>query len=183
MEHKGSYILLTGLLIITLLVTVVGTTFSYFGVTKGDSQGETTIQVTDGTLIFKCDSDINAGTVNAGESLTVKTFTVTGSTTGSNNLGYELDLNVKTNTYADNTVYYTVTSTNTSSNGVTIQTTSVPVAIPTGESIIKVGTGSFAGPVENGTHTYTINIYRSNESYIANGEQSSFVASLDLIKA
>ena len=34
-----------------------------------------------------------------------------------------------------------------------------------------------------GTHTYTINIYRANESFIANGEQSTFVASLDLIKA
>ena len=182
MEHKGSYILLTGLLIITLLVTVVGTTFSYFGVTKKDSNGEQTIQVTNGTLIFKCDPNILAGYVNAGETLATKTFTVNGTVSGSNNLNYELDLNVGNNTFGDNNVLYTITSTNTSSNGVTIINSTQPVAIPNGTSSIKVGTGSFAGPVENGVHTYTINIYRSAESVVNEAEGPTFNATLDIVQ-
>ena len=53
----------------------------------------------------------------------------------------QLEKNVRNNTYTDGALVYTITSTNTSNNGSTIQTTSVPVAIPTGTSTISLGSG------------------------------------------
>ena len=168
MEHKGNYILLTGLLIITLLISVVGTTFSYFGAANRDVKGETTIQFSNGTLIYS-DPSISGGYVNAGETVVSKTFTLDGSITSANNLSYRVNLKVDNNTYGEGTLFYTITSNNTSSNGTTIQSSSLPVAIPAGTSTIEIGNGSFAGPVTDAKHTYTINVYRGESGVVPDG--------------
>ena len=168
MEHKGSYILLTGLIVITLLISVVGTTFSYFGAANRDVKGDTTIQFSNGTLIYS-DPSISGGFVNAGETLVSKTFTLDGSITSANNLTYKVNLKVDTNTYEEGSLFYTITANNTSSNGITIQSSTLPVQIPAGESIIEIGSGSFAGPVTDAKHTYTINVFRGESGVVSNG--------------
>jgi hypothetical protein len=177
MEHKGNYILLTGLLIITLLISVVGTTFSYFGAANRDVKGETTIQFSNGTLIYS-DPSISGGFVNAGETLINKTFTLDGSITSANNLTYKVNLKVDTNTYSEGSLFYTITSNNTSSNGITIQSSTLPVQIPAGTSTIEIGSGSFAGPVTDAKHTYTIQVFRGEESTTVDG--STFSGTLDV---
>ena len=171
MERKGNYIFLTGLLIITLLISVVGTTFSYFGATSRNVKGETTVQFSKGVVSFN-DETVEGGYVNPGEVIATKTITVNGTTSNADNLIYKFNFNVDNNTYPDGALLYTVNSANTSSNGTTIQSSSVPVSIPNGANIIEIGSGSFAGPVTKGKHTYTITIYRSDSVSTESGDYS-----------
>ena len=60
MERKGNYIFLTGLLVITLLISVVGTTFSYFGATSRNVKGETTVQFSKGVVGYN-EEEVQAG--------------------------------------------------------------------------------------------------------------------------
>ncbi len=171
MERKGNYIFLTGLLVITLLISVVGTTFSYFGATSRNVKGETTVQFSKGVVGYN-EEEVQAGTVNPGEVIATKTITVKGTTSNADNLIYKFNFNVNNNSYPDGALLYTVSSANTSSNGTTIQTSTVPVSIPTGANIIEVGSGSFSGPITKGKHTYTITIYRSDSVSTESGDFS-----------
>ena len=177
MERKGIYILIVGLLVVILLTNVVGTTFSIFGVANKTVKGEEIQILPKGTLIFNNPGAIKVGYVNAGDTLDTKKFTVSGKTDNSDNFPYVVNFNVE-NTYPDGVLYYTVNADNTSSNGTTFQSSSLPVAIPTGTSTIEIGSGTFAGPVRNAKHTYTITIYRA-EGTEASGE-SSFSGELDV---
>ena len=163
MERKGNFILLIGLLIITLCISVIGTTFSYFGATNRNMKGETTIQFSKGTLIFKDPGTFNGGFVNAGETLVTKTFTVGGKTDNAENLPYVINFNVE-NTYGDEVLFYTINAENTSSNGTTVQSSTLPVAIPSGTSTIEIGTGSFTGPIKSAKHTYTLTVFRAEST-------------------
>jgi predicted ribosomally synthesized peptide with SipW-like signal peptide len=163
---KGNMILLTIISVSTLLVAVVGATFAYFSATMG-SVSPNTIEVTSGSLStqFNESSKMDNYGANLGDVLFTKTFTVTGVVTGSTNLNYEALINVTNNTYTDGALVYTITSTNTSNNGSTIQATSVPVAIPSGASTITLGNGLFAGPTTTGsTHEYTLTITFANDA-------------------
>lgn len=161
---KGNMILLTIMSIATLLVAVVGATFAYFGALIKGGDTSPTFEVTSGTLSteYNGNANIDAGFVNTGEVIGSKEIIVTGIVTGSNNFKYELTLDITNNTYADGELFYTITSTNESSNGQTIATTTEPIAIPTGANIISIGNGVFAGPTTSGLkHNYTVNIVRN----------------------
>ncbi len=163
---KGNMILLTVIAVATLLVAVVGATFAYFSATMG-SVSPKTIEVTSGTLStqFSGTSSILNNGANVGDVLYSTKITVTGVVTGSTNLNYEGILNVRNNTYTDGALVYTITSNNTSNNGSTIQTSTVPVAIPTGASTISLGNGLFAGPTTTGSvHEYTLTITFANDA-------------------
>ena len=117
MERKGNYIFLTGLLVITLLISVVGTTFSYFGATSRNVKGETTVQFSKGVVGYN-EEEVQAGTVNPGEVIATKTITVKGTTSNADNLIYKFNFNVNNNSYPDGALLYTVSSANTSSRPV-----------------------------------------------------------------
>lgn len=171
MERKGNYMFLTGLLVITLLISVVGTTFSYFGATSRNVKGETTVQFSKGVVGYN-EEVVESGPVNPGDVVATKTITVKGTTSNADNLIYKFNFNVNNNSYPDGALLYTVSSANTSSNGTTIQSSTVPVSIPTGANVIEVGSGSFSGPVNKGKHTYTITIYRSDSVSTESGDYS-----------
>ena len=181
MEHKGNFILLSGLLIITLLVCAAGTTFSYLGAKANNSEGTTTIINSKGIVNAQFDPDINVGMVNAGETLFTKRFVISGSTSTSDNVTYELDLDVSNNSYPGNVLVYTINS--TKDNGLAIPSSTAPVEIPAGSSRIKIGSGSFSGPVNGGKHEYVITIYRKSDAPIMDGEASSFNAQLKVVEA
>lgn len=127
--------------------------------------------MTSGTLAtqFNGPSSVLSNGANIGDVIYTTNISVTGVVTGSTNLNYEAVLNVRNNTYTDGALVYTITSTNTSNNGSTIQTTSVPVAIPTGTSTISLGNGLFAGPTTTGSiHEYTLTI-----AYAYNAESNA----------
>ena len=187
-NNRGSMILLTVIAVCTLLVTVVGATFAYFGIALNGAESESTIEVTSGTLSVEYDSNskLEVGSSIPGSSLTDKAFTITGVVTGSTNLNYEVMLKVSENTYTDGALVYTITSTNTSNNGSTIETTSTPVLIPSGVSNIRIGIGTFAGPIVSGaTHSYSINIthaYTDDEALINANQDKSFKANLSVVQ-
>ncbi len=161
-NNKGQMILLIIIATATLVVAVAGATFAYFGISMENGKGDTTIEVTSGTISveYQDNSVIKAGALNPNDSVASKTFTVNGLITGSSNLNYEANLVINNNTYGDGELVYTITSTNDNNNGTIITSTTEPVAIPTGANTIVLGKGSFAGPITTGaTHTYTVNIY------------------------
>ncbi len=185
-EGKGNIILLTIIAVATLLVSVAGTTFAYFNAAMNGSDSPTTIEVTSGTLSVEYDGNATihqTGNVAANQELGKKNFTITGLVTGSSNLNYEVKMNVKTNTYAEGELVYTITSKNVSNNGTIITTTSDPVVIPAGASAINLGKGNFAGPVASGAeHSYTISIqYVNGQEVEAAGKE--FDATLSIGQA
>ena len=176
MERKGSNIFMMGLLVFILLISVIGTTFSYFGATNRNVKGETTVQFSKGTLIYS-DPTISGGTVNPGEVVLTKTFVLDGSISYSDNLTYKVSLNIDNNTYSDDALTYTISNTSSCSSK-PIEPSVTPVSIPSGESSIAVGVGSFSGPVTDCKHTYTLTITRSAEvgnqpgEFVINGNLS-----------
>lgn len=165
-SNKGNMVLLTIIAVATLLVAVVGATFAYFSATMDGSESSTTIEVTSGTLSVEYADNAKIGFTNpgVGELAAAKEFTTTGVVTGSSNLNYEASLVVTNNTFADGALVYIITSTNTSNNGKTIQSTTNPVVIPSGNSTILLGTGTFAGPTTAGSsHNYVVNITYANQ--------------------
>lgn len=184
-NEKGNIVLLTIISVATLLVAVAGATFAYFSATLPGTESPTTIEVTGGTVFVECSgsSTISAATtVEANASVGKRTLTVNGNVTGSTNLNYDAKLIVKNNTFADGELVYIITSTNTSNNGSTITSTSEPIAIPSGESTINLGSGKFAGPVPSGaTHTYSIEIKYVNEEGIESTGKT-FTAQISVAK-
>ena len=160
---KGSMVLLTIIAVATLLVAVAGATFAYFGVTINGGESSTTIEVTSGTLSieYNGDSKVTGGYVNQGEVVATKEFTITGVVTGSNNLNYEATLVINNNTYQQDELVYTISSTNEANNGTIIPSSQTVVGIPTGANTISLGTGIFAGPTTAGlTHKYVLTVTR-----------------------
>ena len=171
-NSKGNLIFLTVICVATLLVAVIGATFAYFNISM-TKDSDTTIEVTNGTIAteYQDNSKIRFETVEPGSLIMSKTFTINGLITGSSNLAYEIDLSINENTYLDNEIVYSISSTNDSSNGSIIPTSEERVTLPTGSNIAIIGKGLFAGPIQNGAiHTYTINIYAQDTIANANGK-------------
>lgn len=172
-NEKGNFILLMVLAIATLLVAVVGATFAYFGATMSNEGESTTIEVTSGTLSieYEDNSKINNGSVASGSVIAEKTFSVTGSLTGSSNLSYQLSLNVNKNDYEDGSLVYTLVSNNESNNGTVISSTTENQSIPSGTNKLIIGKGTYVGPVSSGAkHTYTLVI-----TYVGNSNPASSI--------
>jgi len=183
-NNKGSMILLTIISVATLLVAVIGATFAYFNISVNNKDSETTIEVTNGTISieYKDNSVVEFGAAEPGALVATKTFTINGLITGSSNLNYEVDLNVSDNTYADNQLVYTITSSNDSNNGTIIPNNDDRTNIPTGSNKIVVGKGLFAGPIPTGAvHTYTINIYVAEGAEVS--PEARFAAKVNVYQA
>ena len=170
MEHKGIIILLIGLVIFSLLVNVVGTTFSFYAAQNNkEEKAETTIIPSNGGGNLSLNnSEISGGYVNVGEVVVSKEVTIYGSISNAKDLSYTLSLNVLNNGYGDGALYYTVTEENVSKNGTTFKSTSSPVAINPDKNVLGVGT--FVGPIDSSkpaTHKYKIDIIRQVDSAVS----------------
>lgn len=183
---KGSTLLLLVIGVATLLVAVAGSTFAYFGAISKDNNNNVipTVESVSGAFLSINDysSEIKGTNLKFDEDIIEKTFTINGSVVGASNYNYEINLNVKENTYKTGSLVYTLTSQNVSNNGTTIVSTKNPVKIPTGKSTISLGKGLFSGPTSNeSVHKYTLKITYINADNENNPDlQASFKANLSI---
>ncbi len=164
------------ILIVSLLLITVGVSYAYFTANITGGESTTTITVGAGTLsiTYSGGSAITASNVVPGWSDT-KTFTVTGNTAATATMGYTCTLVVQTNTFSAGALKYTMTSTNTGSNGTIMTAVSTPTSI--GTSNISLGSGSFAGPASSKVHTYGLTISFPDTGSVQNTDQNkSFTA-------
>ncbi|MDD2505111.1 MAG: hypothetical protein PHF21_02425 [Bacilli bacterium] len=160
--NRTNTLLLTVIGVATLLVAVIGATFAYFTANiSGGDQG-TTITVGAGELKIVYQggemllSDDIEPAVN--EPAMIKTFTVTGSNTTESIMPYELEFVITENTFTDNALSYTLTSTSTDNNGQIVgQITETPIL--GGARTISLGNGNFSGVVANKEHSYELKVF------------------------
>jgi flagellar basal body-associated protein FliL len=160
MKSKKTLIILIAALVLVLLIGV-GVTYAYFVGQISGNETSTTITATAGTmtLVVAGGNSITADNISpSGNAFATKTFTVTGNNTTNNQLTYNLNLVIDQNTFIAGSIKYTLTSTNTSSNGKEVTTIADQKDIATGTGTIYLGMGYFT----NGTgkvHTYVLNLY------------------------
>src|SRR5574344_951278 len=159
MKKKTLIIILVSFLAVCLLIG--GITFAYFVAQISGNESSTTITAGAGSMSLVVDggNSIIATNMYPGpDAFATKTFTITGTNTTSKTMYYTLNLVIDENGFAANNIQYTLTSTNTSSNGTVASSIDTKTGIKTGTSTIKLGSGSFT----NGTskvHTYVLNLY------------------------
>src|SRR5574344_2471896 len=159
MKKKTLIIILVSFLAVCLLIG--GITFAYFVAQISGNESSTTITAGAGSMSLVVDggNSIIATNMYPGpDAFATKTFTITGTNTTSKTMYYTLNLVIDENGFAANNIQYTLTSTNTSSNGTVASSIDTKTGITTGTSTIKLGSGSFT----NGTskvHTYVLNLY------------------------
>ena len=160
MKSKKTLIILIAALVLVLLIGV-GVTYAYFVGQITGNETSTTITATAGsmTLVVAGGNSITADNISpSGNAFATKTFTVTGNNTTDKTLTYNLNLVIDQNTFTAGSIKYTLTGTNTSSNGKEVTTIADQKDIGTGTSTIYLGMGYYT----NGTskiHTYVLNLY------------------------
>ena len=167
-----------------LLIIVIGASYAFFtaGISSEDS---TTIKADAGTMKINYDGGANitlSGIYPREEAWATKVITVTGNNTTDAKMYYKLTLVVDSNTFlASDPLQYELTSTNTSTNGVTI--TSITKTNIT-STTIELGKAYF-NKSNNARHTYQLKIYypRTNNDQNANqGKEFSAHVSIESVK-
>src|SRR5574344_945121 len=113
-------IIIASLVIGIILVIFGGFSYAFFTADIGGSEASTSIIVEGGKMNITYDGGANINLNNIypkAEAWATKTFTVTGTNTTDLDMYYKLSLVVDSNTFANNSITYDMTSTNTSSNG------------------------------------------------------------------
>ena len=167
-----------------LLIIVIGASYAFFtaGISSEDS---TTIKADAGTMKINYDGGANitlSGIYPREEAWATKVITVTGNNTTDAKMYYKLTLVVDSNTFlASDPLQYELTSTNTSTNGVTIPSiTKTNITSTT----IELGKAYF-NKSNNARHTYQLKIYypRTNNDQNANqGKEFSAHVSIESVK-
>lgn len=156
MKKKTICIILTFILVIML---GIGLSYAYFSARILNNEYASTLRLEAGEL----EIDVDGGnTITASkfipdstEPFATKTITLTGkNTTIDLNMIYTMKLVVDNNTFSTDFIKYTLTSTNTSNNGLVIPSQELtPV-----NSTISIGSGHFT-PGSNLIHTYVLKLY------------------------
>lgn len=162
-ETKKYTIINIIVLIFILLLITIGVTFAYFTANISGIEETTTISASGGTMniTYNGGSDITISNMFPREEVwSIKTFTVTGNSTVSQDMFYNISLNVVSNTFSSGAIKYKLISTNTGSNGSIAPSITTMKDIPTGANEIFLGNGIFTGPTSgNKVHTYNLEIY------------------------
>jgi len=168
-EKKNNTLLLTVIGVATLLVAVIGATFAYFTAQTMGAPTTDTIHVAAGKLEIAYENGTrNLESVSGiepaapGVYAISKEFTIAGTNTTTAIMPYGIEIVVQYNSFTENALTYTLTSTNTGGNGLPVPTVTAPRGIPnaqSGEIRIPLGIGHFAGVVNSNVHTYVLRIY------------------------
>ncbi|MDD4406617.1 MAG: hypothetical protein PHF30_01085 [Bacilli bacterium] len=154
--------LLKIIITISLFLLVIALSYAYFTAQIIGSESSTTITVGGGTMNITFAGGSNITMSNIYPKATAwgtKNFTVTGNNTTALTMYYNLTLVVTTNTFISGTLKYSLTSTNTGSNG-TVAPSATMKTINTGTSSILLGNGTFIGPtIGDKVHSYTLDFY------------------------
>ena len=160
--------ILACLVFVALFSLLFGITYSYFTAQISGSETNTTLTVEAGDMAinFNGGPAITANDIAPSTSaFATKTFTVTGTKTTNEDMGYKLILVIEENTFSNNAISYTLTGTNTSSNGIVVPNITTRVGVGTENN--EIGTGSFSGATTSAVHTYEMKFY----FYVTNEDQ------------
>ena len=169
---KENIFKIVGLIIIILVITIISS-YAYFtaGVTGGETN--TTLSVSGGTMNITYSSGSKITLTNVypqEEALTTKTFSLTGNNTTKADMPYNISLAVKSNTFLQNSLKFSLTGTNPGDNGALAPNITMQ-GIPNGTSEITLGNGIFNGPTNGEIHTYLLSIFFPNTTTPQNEDQ------------
>lgn len=162
-SNKGKK-LLPILILFGIMLTIIGTTYSYLAPKLKGVETESTVVFNSGSISITyngSNNTIEANNVIPGWSDT-KTFSVTGyNNTNLNDEGimdYKISLVVLNNTFSNNSIIYNLTGKSTNSNDIIVPKSG---SLETGADTISIGTGRFNQDtkIKNSvTHNYTLTI-------------------------
>ena len=162
---------------ISILLLIIGLSFAFFTANISGSESTTTLSASGGTLAINMDGG-SAITVNSmkpeSNAFASKTITIIGTNTTDLPMPYTLNLVIDSNSFASDSITYTLTSTNTGQNGVIIPSLSTPKNIPTSSSNITLGIGYFINAI-NKVHTYVLNMYFLDSGANQNSEKGKTI--------
>lgn len=161
--------LLLGVVIVLVVVTA-GVAFAYFSSSMPAGESKTTITGNAGKMNITYDggNEIVANKLlPREEAFATKHFTVTGNnTTNGLDMPYSISLVVDAYTFTANAITYTLTGTNTGSNGTIVANTSGSIS-KTGTTLL--GTGLFKSAV-NKVHTYDLSLFYKDNGTVQNDD-------------
>lgn len=153
--------ILIGLIVVITFFFAVGIAYSYFAANILGAETTTTITAEAGymTITYEGSPNINAtGFAPSTVPFATKTFTLKGTRTlASADMGYKIILVIDENTFTNNAISYTLTSTNLGGNGTIAPSITIRENIMTNN--ITLGTGQFSGIITNSTHSYELDLY------------------------
>jgi len=165
-------------MLIMLLITIIliGGTYAFFTAIFTGVEDDTTITVGGGTLGIHMDGG-NIITMHniypREEAWEIKRFTITGNNNTILYMEYFLNLIVTENTFAEDSLTYTLDSQNTSNTGGPARAITNQTGIPTGAGIHSLGRGIFYEPGVNMVHTYYLTFYFPSRGVPQNEDQGA----------
>ena len=166
-------IIINTAVILLLVVSIIGISYAYFTADLSGNETATTITVTGGemTIAYAGGSNIVVNNIiPSDEVVATKTFTVTGTNTTTLNVPYTVMLVVDSNTFSSGALRYTLTSSNTSSNGEVVPSITGQTNFASGANSYTLGSGHFENS-ENAVHAYVLKLYFPNSGTNQNTEQ------------
>ena len=143
--------------IVALFLVVSGITYAYFFAKITGNEKTSTINLEAGTLEIVLDggnSIVANSIIPSSTPFATKNFTVIGNNDSNGNMPYNINIVVDNNTYTDESITYTLVSTNTSNNGKVVVGREYQVV----DQTLTIGSGYFEQG-RNSIHTYTISFY------------------------
>lgn len=149
-------------IIVFLLLILSGISYAYFATKYIGVESSTSIKATSGEMSITFANGSGIITVNnivpSSSAFATKNFTVTGNNSTNDAMYYRLKLIIEDNTFSDRAISYTLSSTNTSSNGSVATSISSNIGILQDTDYIILGVGKFLGGL-NKIHNYSLKLY------------------------
>ncbi len=183
---KQKSLILLIVMIVSVLLATVGSSYAFFTATITGSETTSTINIGSGTITIAFGGTSTVTSPNIYPQPTAwgtKTFTVTGNNTTAQTVTYRVNLVVDSNTFSANAIKYTLTSTNTGSSGTIVPAISTQTGVSSGASTISLGTGTFANAIGK-AHTYGLAFFFPDTGGNQNGDQGkTFTAHVTVVAA
>ena len=165
--------------IILSIIAVAGISYAYFAADIRNSETTSTIFGDAGEMVINYDGGPNivVGQMTPSDDpFATKNFTVTGNSSITSTMYYNISIIKESNTFTDYGLAYNLTSENTNSNGTIIPSSTKNLCyFLTGEGEEVLGNGTFTGPTNgNKVHTYTLKLYFPDEEYQIDNQGKSF---------
>ncbi|NLD15983.1 MAG: hypothetical protein GX666_00180, partial [Tissierellia bacterium] len=165
--------------IILSIIAVAGISYAYFAADIRNSETTSTIFGDAGEMVINYDGGPNivVGQMTpSNDPFATKKFTVTGNSSITSTMYYNISIIKESNTFTDYGLAYNLTSTNTNNNGTIIPSSTKDLCyFLTGEGEEVLGNGTFTGPTNgNKVHTYTLKLYFPDEEYQIENQSKSF---------
>lgn len=187
-ENRSGNLLLTVIMVATLLVAIIGTSFAFFALMMSEEETINKIILGAGNLDIHYASgtaniEITNITAQDEELVIEKEFSIKGNNSANTVMPYALNLIIMQNDFRSGAISYSLTATNVDGGAGTLAPEVIePRELMTFSDddnyIISLGEGSFAGVVNGSVHTYILRIFFNDEDTSSN---HLFAASIQTI--